>query len=204
LGEIALSQKDSKMKTSKFATIIICGLALTLAAVGCKKKPGYLTPLPGERAGTVGGEDQARPLDLTTERIKTDEGHVQMDPSVYDTWIPDAEALRAQTVYFDFDSSAIKPSESSKVAAVADYLKANGTVALRVAGHCDERGTEEYTRALGERRAIALREDLVRLGIAPNLVVTISYGEDQPAVQGSTEAAYAQNRRGEFIVLTPP
>jgi peptidoglycan-associated lipoprotein len=107
-------------------------------------------------------------------------------------------------VYFDYDSSVIKPSEKSKVAAVADYLKSNSANAVKIEGHCDERGTEEYNRSLGERRALALREELVGLGTDAARVDTISYGKDRPASPGHDEAAWKMNRRGGFIVLTPP
>jgi peptidoglycan-associated lipoprotein len=76
-------------------------------------------------------------------------------------------------------------------------------VALLVEGHCDERGTEEYNRSLGERRALALREALASQGVSPMRVTTRSFGEDRPAVPGNNESAYRQNRRGEFVVLTP-
>src|SRR5437899_12093675 len=94
--------------------------------------------------------------------------------------------------------------EKPKVAKVAEYLKTRASDAVRVDGHCDERGTEEYNRSLGERRALALREELVRLGIDPTRVDTISYGEDRPADPGHDESAWRKNRRGEFILLTPP
>jgi peptidoglycan-associated lipoprotein len=87
---------------------------------------------------------------------------------------------------------------------VASFLRnAPPSVALLVEGHCDERGTEEYNRALGERRALAVREQLAMAGADVSRVVTRSYGEDRPADPGRTEAAYAKNRRGEFVVLTP-
>jgi peptidoglycan-associated lipoprotein len=73
-----------------------------------------------------------------------------------------------------------------------------------VEGNCDERGTEEYNRSLGERRALALRESLISLGIEATRVDTISYGEDKPVATGHDEAAWKQNRRGDFIQLTPP
>ena len=75
---------------------------------------------------------------------------------------------------------------------------------MKIEGHCDERGTEEYNRALGERRALALREELARLGIDPGRVDTISYGKDRPVDTGRDESAHRKNRRGEFVVLTPP
>ena len=90
------------------------------------------------------------------------------------------------------------------MAAVADYLKANSGKAVRVEGNCDERGTEEYNRSLGERRALAVREELIRLGIDPTRVDTISYGKDRPAAPGHDESAWKQNRRDDFIILSPP
>jgi peptidoglycan-associated lipoprotein len=125
-------------------------------------------------------------------------------PGAFDTMIPDAEVFKAYTVYFDFDSSVLKASEKPKLASVADHLKPNPSCAVRVTGNCDERGTEEYNRSLGERRALAAREELVRLGIDPGRIDTISYGKDKPAVTGTGEAVWKQNRRDEFILLTPP
>ncbi len=112
--------------------------------------------------------------------------------------------FEADTVYFDFDSSTIKNSEMPKIERVADYFKSNPSHAVKVEGHCDERGTEEYNRSLGERRALAIREHLVRAGIAPNRIETISYGEDRPADPEHNEAAWKKNRRGVFVLLTPP
>lgn len=106
-------------------------------------------------------------------------------------------------VLFDFDSAVVKSSERVKVLAIATYLKANPTTAVEVEGHCDERGTEEYNRSLGERRALAVREELSQQGIDPNRIHTISYGEDRPASSGHDEAAWSQNRRAESVLLTP-
>ena len=102
------------------------------------------------------------------------------------------------------DKSAIKPAEQSKLDAVANYLKNNRTKAVRIEGNCDERGTEEYNRSLGERRALAAREYLIQSGIDPQRVDTLTNGEDKPAVVGHNEGAWSKNRRDDFIVLTPP
>lgn len=115
----------------------------------------------------------------------------------------DREFFKSNTVYFDFDRSAVKAGERVKVEEVALYLKGDANVKLQIEGHCDERGTEEYNRALGERRALSLREYLVHLGIGADRIHTISFGEDQPAVPGHNEAAWAKNRRGEFVLLKP-
>lgn len=109
----------------------------------------------------------------------------------------------ADTVYFEFDSAVVKTSEKSKIANIATYLKSNANAAVEVEGHCDERGTEEYNRSLGERRALAVREELAQAGIDPKRIFTISYGEDRPQVNGHDEAAWSKNRRGESVLLTP-
>ncbi len=105
-----------------------------------------------------------------------------------------------QPVLFGFDSAQIRPTEIPKLETVALHLKSNGG-SLVVEGHCDERGTAEYNRALGERRALAAREILIQLGVSGSRISTISYGEDRPAVTGSGEDVWAQNRRAEFVVV---
>ncbi|MDB6030047.1 MAG: peptidoglycan-binding outer rane lipoprotein Pal, OmpA family [Verrucomicrobiales bacterium] len=114
------------------------------------------------------------------------------------------QPFSTETVYFDFDKSNVKPSEIPKLQRVANGMKNYQGKAIRVEGHCDERGTEEYNRALGERRALSIREHLVRLGVDANIIDTISYGEDKPKDPGHNEAAFKQNRRGEFVLLVPP
>jgi peptidoglycan-associated lipoprotein len=113
----------------------------------------------------------------------------------------DREMFRGNTVYFGFDRSAITRAELAKVAAVAEYLKVNSDSKLLIEGHCDERGTEGYNMALGERRALAIREAMLNMGISGDRITTISYGEARPADTGRTDAAYAKNRRGEFVLL---
>ena len=112
-------------------------------------------------------------------------------------------ALAAHTIRFDFDSAVVKSSEKSNVEAVAAYLKANPKVGLRVEGNCDERGTEEYNRSLGERRALAARELIVASGVEADRVVTVSFGKDKPEASGHDEAAWSINRRDVFVVLEP-
>jgi peptidoglycan-associated lipoprotein len=121
----------------------------------------------------------------------------------FEGMLVDTNQFKAQTVYFDFDRSAVKPSETTKVEAVANHLKEMPDHKLRIDGHCDERGTEEYNRALGERRALSVREYLTRLGIEPERIRTLTWGEDRPADTNHNEEAWAKNRRGEFILLLP-
>ena len=114
----------------------------------------------------------------------------------------DRATLSAHTVHFAYDSAAIRSSEQAHVEAVASHLKSSGA-SLLIEGHCDERGTEEYNRALGERRALALRNELIKLGCDGGKIVTRSYGKDRRIDTSETESGHAKNRRGEFVVLTP-
>jgi len=140
---------------------------------------------------------------LNTNQLAAD-GIPLPDPTQRANWPRNREIFKKDTVHFDFDSSAIKPAEKPKVAAVAEYLKSHPGDAVEVEGHCDERGTEEYNRSLGERRALALREELARQGVNPMTIDTVSYGKDKPATPGHDEAAYRKNRRGEFLLETAP
>ena len=198
------------MKLNKFANLLVIGLVLTVAASGCRKKPVNTTILPGSRTpnprdtGPGGAIPFAPPVAPGPDVSANPTGTPSNPAGLHQGWNEDAQALKTDTVYFDFDSSVLKAAEKPKVAAVADYLKANSAAAVRVEGNCDERGTEEYNRSLGERRALAVREELIRLGIDPTRADTISYGKDKPAAQGHDEAAWKENRRDDFIVLTPP
>lgn len=102
--------------------------------------------------------------------------------------------------FFEFDKYAIEPAQRDALAADATWLKAHPTVRARIEGHCDERGTAAYNMALGERRASAVREYLVGLGVDGSRLQIISYGKERPFATAHDEAAWAQNRRGHFVV----
>ncbi len=104
-------------------------------------------------------------------------------------------------VYFAYDSFTIDSRARSALAGHAAWMRRNPGVNVQVEGHCDERGTTEYNLALGERRAAAVRDHLISLGIEPGRLSTISYGEERPAVSGaSNEATWSRNRRAEFVL----
>jgi peptidoglycan-associated lipoprotein len=148
---------------------------------------------PGNTTGDGGGILAGNPNGIPQTGLRSIEGRPQ-----------DREKYRNETVYFEFDRSNVKASEASKVQEVANRFKnEDGATDLLIEGHCDERGTEEYNRSLGERRALALRELLVAAGISPDRVHTVSFGKDKPADTGHSEAAWGKNRRGEFILVLP-
>jgi peptidoglycan-associated lipoprotein len=119
------------------------------------------------------------------------------------TLTPQQQALAAlgqkNVVYFDYDSSEISAEYQPVVAAHASYLVKYPTARVRLEGHTDERGSREYNIGLGERRAQAVRRALLAQGVADAQVVTVSYGEERPAVEGSDDASFAQNRRVELV-----
>jgi peptidoglycan-associated lipoprotein len=112
----------------------------------------------------------------------------------------DLDASAGDRIFFAFDRSDITPEAQEILARQADWLRRYPNVTVTIEGHCDERGTREYNLALGERRAQAAKNVLVAMGIPASRISTISYGKERPAVLGSTEEAYAQNRRAVTVV----
>lgn len=110
-----------------------------------------------------------------------------------------AENAALIDIHFDFDKSAIRPGDAKILEASADWLKANPKALVLIEGHCDERGTNEYNLALGERRAQAALAYLVSRGVAAGRMTVISYGEERPACLEHAEACWAKNRRGHFL-----
>lgn len=105
------------------------------------------------------------------------------------------------TVYFSFDRSIISATEAPKLDEIAAYLLSNAGTGVVIEGNCDDRGSDEYNRALGERRALSAKEYLLNKGIADSRIRTISYGEERPAAPNTDEAGRAKNRRDDFVAV---
>ena len=197
------------MKMTRLIYPLIFAAALTVLGTGCKHKPVGLTQLhnPAETgAGDQGlssgnGINTAPPV--TTDTSNQTGGGNQADIGSIAGMIPDRAALANYTVHFKFDSAAILSSEDSNIEGVANALKSDPNTKLMIEGNCDERGTEEYNRALGDRRALAARQALAKQGVDAQRILTQSYGKDKPADTGHDEAAWAKNRRDEFVLLHP-
>ncbi len=195
------------MKATKITTLLVIALAFTMVGTGCQKRPVRVTDIrKGQtQVGDGGLAEGGRISEIPPVTGDTGFGTEQKPKD----WIAAGDynvndgALKAHTVHFDYDSSVIKSNEKGNVQAVADYLTSNASVGLRIEGHCDERGTEGYNDALGDRRALALRDAVLALGVSADRVITLTFGERKPVAQGQDEASYRQNRRGEFMVLEP-
>jgi peptidoglycan-associated lipoprotein len=109
--------------------------------------------------------------------------------------------VEAESIYFNFDKSFIRLEYRSVLKKKAEFLKDSPDIHIRIEGNCDERGTNEYNLALGERRATSAAKFLISLGISPDRIETISYGEERPLALGHGEGAWAQNRRDDFVVI---
>lgn len=118
---------------------------------------------------------------------------------VADTGGPSGGVLDSRVVYFAYDQSDVKPEYTEMLQAHGRYLSTNPGARLRLEGHADERGSREYNIGLGERRAQAVRRVLLLQGAAADQLLTVSFGEERPAVLGSDEEAYALNRRVELV-----
>ena len=112
----------------------------------------------------------------------------------------DTMMINVEDIYFEFDRSTLTSESQEILRKKAKWLEANRDVKVVIEGHCDNRGTNEYNLALGDRRAASTKEFLINLGISPSRMVTISYGEERPLMQGQNEEAWAKNRRAHFEV----
>lgn len=114
--------------------------------------------------------------------------------------LDDPQSLLAiRIIYFEYDSSDIKPGDRETVEAHAAYLVANPSTRITLEGHADERGSREYNLALGERRAQTVKRQMTLLGVSPSQIRTVSYGEERPVIDGHDDYSWSQNRRVEII-----
>jgi len=166
--------------------LIVAGAALALAAAGCAGKES-----PEPESARSGGSE------FGSETLGEDEGIAGRDASGTEA----ARRLGLKAVYFDFDKAAIRSDMTDDLRSNYQVLRERPDVRVELQGNADERGSAEYNFALGERRARSVKQYLVQMGIDSDRMETVSFGEENPAVQGHNEEAWEKNRRVEFAVL---
>lgn len=172
-------------------TFAVLLLAVLLALAGCASKTvSEPTAAPVAAAPTATTDLSQQPAALGVESQPVQSGPVA-----------DLQAVAGlERIHFAYNQFTLEDAARATLEQNAIYLRNNSAVKIVIEGHCDERGSDEYNLALGERRALAAKNYLVSLGIAADRMRVISYGEEKPLVAESNEAAWAKNRRAEFLV----
>lgn len=190
------------MKKTATALLVLVGMAALMVS-GCANKEAVKTEAPVPVTAKVEAPKAAPVVPAKPEAAKSQSQPKAEAPKVVEQSAPKASATAAnfETAYFDFDKSELRKDAREVLTKNADILlKGQSNAKIKIEGHCDERGSAEYNLALGERRAQSALQYLLTLGVKADRMSVVSYGKEKPAVQGSDEAAWAKNRRAEFVV----
>lgn len=197
--------KKSSAKAKKRNKVFVLSAAVILTAVilftGCQKKASIK---PEEAPPTtVTQQSESAQQSKTSEKISEKKVAPEsiMSSDLAPTYAEGKEGMFAD-ILFDYDKYDVKESYKSELQAVSQWLTKNSSATISIEGHCDERGTNEYNLALGDRRAKAVKEYLISLGVMSSRIETISYGEEKPVCTEQTEECWAKNRRAHFVILT--
>ena len=185
---------------------VLVGVAAVLLVTACaKKKPGAVATQPAPPPAAAAAPTPApAPPPAPAQRVEDPVPvPVLADDSIGNRPLEDLNRDSPfRPAFFGLDSAELDDAGRAVVAADADIMKTYPTWVVTVEGHCDERGTAEYNLALGERRAVAVKTYLVALGVAPDRLRTVSYGKEFPFDSGHTDAAWAKNRRAQFVITS--
>lgn len=176
-------------------------IVLGLTVLGCAQKKVVVPEAEQSQVMRPGIEVKKESEIATrpTERIK-EEQIAKVESKEIPSKVEEVAGM-FQDIHFDFDKYDIREDARPILKAVADYLIKNNNHKILIEGHCDERGTNEYNLALGDKRARSAKEYLISLGVSSNRIDTISYGEEKPLCNEHSEECWAKNRRGHFIII---
>ena len=171
----------SLLQTSIRVTLL--GVAVFFLAACPSKKP--------KSDGDMDGGDGSAPS-------------IENTPMSFDATGSDSGKIAGlETIYFEYDKSNLSSETKKTIQSNVEWLKSRGNINLQIEGHCDARGSIEYNLSLGDRRARAVRDYMISLGVKAARLSVISYGKEKPLVNGDDETAYAKNRRANFVPLAP-
>ena len=143
---------------------------------------------------------QKKVVDATPEPVVEEKEEVVVETKEEVVVYKAPDVVMQEDIYFDFDKSTLTPAAQDNLLRKAEWLRENADATVTIEGHCDERGTNEYNLALGDRRAESAKSFLIDLGIDPSRLTTISYGEERPVDPRNMEEAWDKNRRDHFVV----
>jgi peptidoglycan-associated lipoprotein len=204
------------MMRKSYIVSVIFVLCIGLILTGCPKKtvvkdePSTKTEVAKMEAERIAKEKEREAKEKEAKereaaRLKEEQAKKEFERSLVAKRTPGIEgevfeSSLLKPIFFDFDKYDIRPADTEILKANSAFLKKFPDVKIQIEGHCDERGTNEYNLALGERRANSTKRYLTSLGITANRVSTISYGEEKPMDPAHNEEAWAKNRRAHFLI----
>jgi len=186
-------------------SLVLMGLGVALC-VACGKNPEPEVPAPQANADSIAAAERARADSMAAEQARRaqEEAERIAQQRAADSAAAAAEVrnMLAAMIHFDFDRATLRSDDMGALDQKVAILSANPDLRIRISGHCDERGSDEYNLALGNRRGTAAKEYLVSHGIDASRIETASFGEERPVAMGHDEDSWAQNRRDEFEILS--
>jgi peptidoglycan-associated lipoprotein len=188
------------MKSRSLAVVFTVAVLFVFGLAACQKRP-VTQPDATQQGQPPAMMEKQKDQEKVTEQ--------KLDSKVESVGSKDKAAEYAESkesmfsdILFDYDKYDVQDSYKQVLQTVSSWMAKNSSARLSIEGHCDERGTNEYNLALGDRRAKAVKDYLVSLGVASGRIDVISYGEERPACKDQTDACWAKNRRAHFTVLT--
>ncbi|HXF96692.1 MAG TPA: peptidoglycan-associated lipoprotein Pal [Gemmatimonadales bacterium] len=186
--------------------LVLVGVAAAAVGAACGGSPPPPPPPPEPNADSIAAERARedsirRAREEEERRRREEEERIRREAEERARTTEEVRNLLATFIHFDFDKSNIRPGDAAILDQKVAILRANPSVRIRISGHCDERGSDEYNLALGNRRATSAKQYLVNAGIDAGRIETVSFGEERPIAMGHDEESWAQNRRAEFEII---
>jgi peptidoglycan-associated lipoprotein len=189
-------------------SLILIGLGVTLIA--CGKSPESQTPAPQANADSIAAAERARADSAAADEARRAQEEAERiarqraadSAAAAAAAVAEVRNMLAAMIHFDFDRATVRGDDAATLDQKVAILNLNPDLRIRISGHCDERGSDEYNLALGNRRATAAKQYLVSHGVDASRIETASFGEERPMAMGHEEDSWAQNRRDEFEILS--
>ncbi|HEY6223575.1 MAG TPA: peptidoglycan-associated lipoprotein Pal [Gemmatimonadales bacterium] len=190
-------------------SLVLMGFGVALL-VACGKNPQPVTtPTSAPNADSIAAAERARADSAAADSARRAQEEAERiararadSAAAAGSAMAEVRNMLAAMIHFDFDRASLRSDDQAALDQKVSILQANSAVRIRISGHCDERGSDEYNLALGNRRATAAKQYLVGHGIDAGRIETVSYGEERPIATGHDEESWAQNRRDEFEILS--